>query len=306
MQCGAGIKLWSFEMKKFWAIAVILVVACQAKFSTDAIINDSTALGKRIAGTRYLDSIFTSAAVTSDVIFSTVYNPYKKKTETLKLDIYRPGGDNEPNRRAVVFVYGGGFWQGNKTQAVNVAFCKTLAKCGYVVFAIEYRKFPQTQAYADTVLRIDLGSPLVGSDVRAAVAWMRTRAGTYKIAADKITAIGTSSGGFGVMSAAYDAAIDSLNGTNGTNGTPNLTICTSGGLPLGTVDRIEANENPFYIVHCTADPIPFEYADSCYNRGLAVGVDASNWWIDGLCHGAIKCCWQEFFINSTVWMNARL
>ena len=285
-------------------LTMLLFVACQSAM-TESEPASTIVEAQILSGQRYLDSIFVNVLTLKDVQYCAVYNPYKNIMENLKLDIYRPANDTATNRRAIIFVYGGGFWQGNKSIPLNVAFCKTLAKTGYVVFAIEYRKFPHQSQYADSTLRINLGSPMVGSDVRAAVCWLRTKTRQYRIAAEKIAVLGTSSGGFGAMSATYDHAIDSLNGVNGNNGTPNLCIVTSGGMPLGEIDRIENGEPELYLAHCLDDPIPFLYAQSIYARAQFVGIGITNWWIDGNCHGAIKCCYLDFFTNITQWLYTR-
>lgn len=285
---------------------LLFLVACDNEMSNRQNLVDSNSMEFQ-AGTRYLDSLFNSVAIKSNVSYGNAYNPYKNKTENLLLDVYRPGSDNATGRWVIVFVYGGGFWQGNKTIPINVAWCKTMAKTGFVIFAIEYRKLPQTQFFSDTTVRINSGTPLVGADTRAAVRFIRANANTYKIDPNKIVAMGTSSGGFGVMAATYDAALDSLNSSNqGYSGTPDLCIETSGGMPLATIDRIEAGENPCYLVHCTQDPIPFlPYALGCYNQAVSVGIDIEHWWIDGLCHGAIKCCRDEFYTRATEWIFTR-
>lgn len=288
-----------FAILLFWSACENEIVNQQNSVRSDAM--------KQQAGTRYLDSLFNSVAIKLNVSYGNAYNPYKNKTENLLLDVYRPSGDNATGRWAIVFVYGGGFWQGNKIIPINVAWCKTMAKTGFIVFAIEYRKLPQTQVFADTTKRIDLGTPLVGADTRAAVRFIRAHANTYKIDPNKIIVMGTSSGGFGAMAATYDAALDSGNISNqGFSGTPNLCISTSGGLPMATLDRIEQNEPPCFLIHCTEDPIPFQlYAIAPYNKALEVNLDITSWWIAGLCHGAIKCCRDEFYSRATEWIFTR-
>lgn len=125
---------------------LLFLVACDNEMSNRQNLVDSNSMEFQ-AGTRYLDSLFNSVAIKSNVSYGNAYNPYKNKTENLLLDVYRPGSDNATGRWVIVFVYGGGFWQGNKTIPINVAWCKTMAKTGFVIFAIEYRKLPQTQFF---------------------------------------------------------------------------------------------------------------------------------------------------------------
>lgn len=56
----------------------------------------------------------------------------------LSLDVYRPSGSVD-KRTTVVYVFGGGFVMGSRSDKHNVAFYRTLAERGYTVVAIDYR-----------------------------------------------------------------------------------------------------------------------------------------------------------------------
>lgn len=260
------------------------------------------------AGTRYLDSIFSTVITQSNVTYSTVFNPYKNITEILKFDHYRAQGDTATNKISLVFIYGGGFWQGHKALTVNVEFCKHMAKRGYAVFAMEYRKLPHNSSWSNDSLRIVAGTPMAGSDARASVRYIKSKASYYKIDPARVVVFGSSSGGFAAMAAGFWEEIDSLNGsTPGYSGTPTLIAEAAGGLPVAHVNEIEAGENPVYLIHCIYDfNVAFFYSENCFDRAVEVGIETSAWWIADDCHGPINCCQTELLGNLCEWIYQRL
>lgn len=234
-------------------------------------------------GQRYLDDVFTSVVMTSNVVYGQAVNPYSGQNETLKLDLYRPQGDTATSRVCIVYAHGGGFVGGSKSQSSSVDFCTRMAKKGYVVFSIDYRLLPQA-------LRGDYvaGTPLVGSDFRAAIRFVRSKASSYKIDAQRVFTFGSSSGGFGALAAAYDAALDSLNAsTPGYSGTPNFCAESSGALPATSV--IMAGEPELYMMHCLYDDVvPFVLAEGVFNHAVGVLSDADNYWITDDCHTLVN------------------
>jgi acetyl esterase/lipase len=95
-------------------------------------------------------------------------------------DLYVPDGvDNAP---VLVAVHGGGWQIG--TRKFYVHWGPYLARHGIAVFAVEYRLTkPGAKAYPDAV-----------RDVRAAVSFIRTNAGQYRLDPERIGLIGDSAG----------------------------------------------------------------------------------------------------------------
>lgn len=62
----------------------------------------------------------------------------ERDTCTLSMDVYSPI-NIAPNRPCIIFVFGGGFIMGSKSEKTNVAFCKALSDSGFVVASIDYR-----------------------------------------------------------------------------------------------------------------------------------------------------------------------
>jgi acetyl esterase/lipase len=80
-----------------------------------------------------------------------------KKTETatyankagkaLKLDIYQPAKDTMLQRPVIIFMHGGGFSGGTRTNSAEVKFAQAAAKKGYVAVQISYRLTRKDQSF---------------------------------------------------------------------------------------------------------------------------------------------------------------
>lgn len=96
------------------------------------------------------------------------------------LDVYSPAKPVK-NSRAVIFVHGGGWTGGSRTEWTNDA--KSLAASGWVAFTIDYR--------------LDSPTPYVSepADVSAALSWVQRNAHAYNVDPNRIAFVGSSSGG---------------------------------------------------------------------------------------------------------------
>ena len=83
---------------------------------------------------RYQAEIFTSTTKISDVNYSDVFFDNEHK-----MDIYLPDGDTATNRPVIIFIHGGSFYAGDKTQTDCEDFCRAFAKRGYVTASVNYR-----------------------------------------------------------------------------------------------------------------------------------------------------------------------
>lgn len=99
--------------------------------------------------------------------------------QELLLDAYMPK-KVEPSP-AVLVVHGGAWRSGNRNQLKGYA--RSLAKMGFVCFAIDYRLAPRHKFPAQI------------EDCRSAVKWIRKNATTYNVNPKKLGAIGYSAGG---------------------------------------------------------------------------------------------------------------
>lgn len=102
---------------------------------------------------------------------------YAKVGETsLKLDLHRPQGENPP---LIVYVHGGGWRAGSKSDTPIV----DLYDKGFAIASMDYRL--STQAVF----------PAQVHDIKAAIRFLRAKAGLYHINASKVAIIGSSAGG---------------------------------------------------------------------------------------------------------------
>jgi acetyl esterase/lipase len=116
---------------------------------------------------------------------------YGKGGETeLKLDLARPDG-NGPFP-AIVFIHGGGWYQGNR-QGYRGQI-KEAAKRGYVSVTISYRlmKFDEEKKETTTATP---NFPAQIHDAKAAIRWMRAHAAKYNVDPNRIGVTGGSAGG---------------------------------------------------------------------------------------------------------------
>ncbi len=106
---------------------------------------------------------------------------------SLLLDLHVPDGPGP--FPAAILVHGGGFDAG--TRATNMApTFQPLADAGFAWFSIDYRMAPEFR-FADA-----------REDMDAAIRWLKTNAGTYRVDPTRIVLAGESAGGFLVNYAA--------------------------------------------------------------------------------------------------------
>jgi pectinesterase len=99
----------------------------------------------------------------------------------LLLDVFYPEDKNKRNHTAILFIHGGGWRTGNRTQHHPLA--RQLARLGYTVFTPEYR------------LSTEALFPAAVYDLKAAIRWVKENAKQYTIDSSRICAAGFSAGG---------------------------------------------------------------------------------------------------------------
>ena len=88
---------------------------------------------------RYIDEIF-DISVEYDIEYGENVND--SGLQSLKMDIYKPVGDDLEDRPVVIYMHGGSFVSGSKESADIVSLCNAYARRGYVVASISYRLTP--------------------------------------------------------------------------------------------------------------------------------------------------------------------
>ena len=163
---------------------------------------------------RYLTEVFTSVAVTSNVVYG---NNLSVLTGTpapsdLKMDVYEPANDSIAARPLVIVLHTGSFLPavangsptGNKSDSAVVEMCTKFAQRGYVAVAANYRLGWNSQALGNGGQDIRTGTLLNAvyraiQDAKNCVRFFKedkATANTYKIDTMKIAVGGLGSGGY--------------------------------------------------------------------------------------------------------------
>ncbi len=225
---------------------------------------------------RYASDVFANFTTTSDITYGQNAS-WNGAATTLKLDIYQPTGDAETNRPLILFVHGGSFIGGSKTDGDMVTMCQKFTKKGYVTASVDYRLgfFPFDSANAvKAVVRAT-------QDLRAAIRFFykdKQTTNTYKIDTNHIFVGGSSAGAITALHVAYldkeceitdylsPSVISTLGGLDGTSGNPGYSSIVHGVLngcgALARYSWLEAGDIPLASVHGTND------GTVKYNRGI--------------------------------------
>lgn len=228
------------------------------------------------APVRYKEASFRELITTSDIPFGSAVDA-AGITETLLLDVYQPALDTAQARPLIIFVHGGGFSIGSKTDGEIVFLCRNFAQKGYVTASFNYRMQSPIPTYHDMALEVLRAL----QDGKAAVRYLRAHRKEFGIDDTKILMGGTSAGG--VLSlhyvfldntelAAYaDTSVSGgVEGHSGTPGVPsgiNGVINCWGGVADSTI--LYSGNKPVISFHGTADPtVPYDVGYSLGNPAL--------------------------------------
>jgi poly(3-hydroxybutyrate) depolymerase len=262
---------------------------------------------------RYATDVFANYTTTSDITYGQ-NTSWNGSATTLKLDVYQPTGDTELARPLLIWVHGGSFIGGSKTDGDVVAFSQKFAKKGYVCASIDYRLgfFPFDSANAvKAVVRAT-------QDLKAAIRYFykdRQTSNTYKIDTTKIFIGGSSAGAITALHVAYldneceisdylsPSTITSLGGLEGNSGNPGYSTTVQGVIngcgALARYSWLETGDVPICSIHGTNDGTvkynrgivnpgtPLMYLDGSrmvHERACAVGVENKFYTFPGAPH----------------------
>ena len=214
----------------------------------------------------------------------------------MTLDVYRPPAGVTEKRMAIIHLFGGGFFAGNKNAGYIINDAKALGNRGYTSVSTNYRL--QTQGHWPAQL----------DDVKAAIRWTRANAAKIGVDDNKIVVAGYSAGGMLALMAAGTNGKPELEGNVGTPGVSSKVDACIGVYPLAsaqiarglfpegqaTPENIAAASPTTYIgpsfaptifIHGTADQtIPIASSVDFFTKLLAAGVPTALTAIQGAYH----------------------
>jgi len=123
--------------------------------------------------------------------------PYASQSPAQKLDVFMPEEINVKNP-VLIWIHGGGWKSGDKSDFKKTNRIKELRKRGYAVVAINYR------------LSGEAIFPAQIFDVKAAIRWVKSNATAYQFNPDKIGLWGSSAGGHLVSLAGTSGGVAEL------------------------------------------------------------------------------------------------
>lgn len=229
--------------------------------------------------TRYLDEIFSDMLVTKDLVFGEAVLPNGERLK-LRLNLYEPAGDKEIQRPAIVWIHGGGFFQGDKGDLPMSTLARCFSLRGYVTVSINYRL--ERKNLTDANIRRPVMDAMY--DARAAVRWLRRNAAFYRIDENKIVIGGGSAGAFTALHVAYDSG-EGDSGNPGPSSAVSAVVDFWGGLLDPGV--MKPGAPPLLVIHGTADKtVPFSMAERLLQRAKEVGVICEFHPLEGKGHAA--------------------
>jgi dipeptidyl aminopeptidase/acylaminoacyl peptidase len=222
---------------------------------------------------RYRDQVFTGVTKTADVRYATAA-ALDGTPVALSLDVYRPTGDTQTRRAAVVFVHGGGYSGGDKGSGPSAEQAAEFPKLGYVTFSINYRLLAPrggcTGATAGSNECI-YAAVMAITDAQAAVRWVRTHAAEFGVDPGRIGIAGESAGGITATGVGLYAENPNNDGEDTTvSARVQGFFSISGGLPGGIF--ASADDAPGVLVSGTADTVvPYQWSVDTANALVNAG-----------------------------------
>lgn len=233
-------------------------------------------------GVRYLDPVFDEVDVIRDIVYRETVDAYGNPVE-LKLDIYVPRGDAATRRPATIWMHGGFFQAGDKSEME--AFAIASARRGQVGVSMQYRLRPD--AVGDW-REMYLASLDAYDDATAGVEWLREHADDYGIDPRAVIAGGYSAGAVTALNLAY------LPGQRGPATSLVAAAIPDAGLLYSAPER---GEPPAIAFHHREDPIlPYDSIATLCPQATAVDVPCELHSFENWGHGTTV---EVVFLHST-------
>lgn len=264
-------------MRRFGALLLIAVFLAACSDDDDraaeaAVTATTTTTTTEPLPERYVEQRFSDLDVTRDVEYGSAPG-VDGAPETLLLDIFQPGGDDEDDRAAILFVHGGGFGFGDKSDGVSPNLAEDFAKRGYVTASVNYRLLaPGGCSGTEPGASGCTAAAIEGiHDVQAAVRWLRASAETYGVDPDRIGIAGESAGGVIAYGVGAWSDVPGESGTPGVSSRVQAWMAISGGAP-GAIFATP-DDAPGILFASTGDPIvPHQWSADIEAKLTELGV----------------------------------
>lgn len=221
-------------------------------------------------GQRYVDTVFPAATTVTDVAYGASVPLGGTTAVPRLLDLYEPAGDTASARPVLVWIHGGGFVSGTRTDGQIPRLARSLALRGYVSVSISYRLRTPAAFAADQAG----GIRDAVHDARAAVRWVRANSRQYRFDTARVAFVGSSAGAITALVSAYDQSIgEGTSGNPGFSSRVKTVVDFWGSLPMASDTLMQAGEPPLLIFHGTEDTtVPYAEAQQLVARATQVGI----------------------------------
>ena len=229
---------------------------------------------------RYVDPITDRVDAHTDVAFASVPELRSDAPIVLSLDWYEPAGDTSRARPAIVWIHGGGFFQGSRAEVTEVA--EAWAARGYVTVNIDYRIDPGSRCMqlngltgaeraAETARCREVMTAAM-HDAQAAVRWVRADAEMLGVDPSRIAVAGFSAG---ALTAVHVAQRSDDPGTVGAAlvqpSSVSAALAASG--CSAELSTIGADDAPVFLLASEFDrSVPFSCTTATEQRLVSIGT----------------------------------
>jgi acetyl esterase/lipase len=234
------------------------------------------------SGARYIDPVFGEVSVLRDVVYGEA--PGKDGSpQQLTLDLYRPRGDTEASRPAVIWVHGGGFRTGDK--AWMSLYARAFAQRGYVSASINYRLLNDAEDQAGSNIAAVIAAK---HDAQAAVRWFRRYAEAFRIDPNRISIGGSSAGAVTSLTVALIGDDVGESGNPGFSSRVCSAVSISGALGASPEPLVTEDDANALFFHGTADPrVSYDRARKLETAMRQAGIFTSFTTYEGAGHSIV-------------------
>jgi acetyl esterase/lipase len=227
----------------------------------------------------FIDQQFT-VNKTSDIVYATgaVQSPTVGDKDLL-LDLFEPAGVEVPALKpGYIFIHGGGFTSGTKTDFPMMSMATQFTERGYVCVSIDYRLTgddPPTPGGSAVVRAISAAT----EDASNAVRWMKDNAVEYGIDPNRIAMGGYSAGAVTSLFTGYREL--------GSDVEVHAIMSMAGAL-YGSESEIDSNDPPLFMFHGDDDDtVPYSRALDIEAAAIAASITYEFYTLSGYGHGIV-------------------